>query len=126
MVNGKTGNILRDMKLFESRHFKKHAVGKYTLLARRGQWLRVHLSCEIHGGMSIMQLFLTWRGISGWFSVKLTDTKRQMKKNEALMSNIIIAGPGFLGETHQLWSVQHRPHLRVSESNSISHYFWCE
>lgn len=46
-----------------------------------------------------------------------------MKKNEALVSNIIrcfIAGLGFKKRTSRGW---HRLHLGVSDSNSISHYF---
>lgn len=43
------------------------------LLAQHGQWLRVHLSCEIHVGMSVMQLFsLVEESADGSVNVKFT------------------------------------------------------
>lgn len=71
------------------------------LLARWGQLLRIHLSCKIHGRMSNMQLFLlAEESVDGSVNMELTlfCDKKQMKKNESLVSNIIrcfIAGPGF-------------------------------
>lgn len=43
------------------------------LLAQKGQWLRVHLSCKKHGGMSIMQLLsLAEESVDGSAHVELT------------------------------------------------------
>lgn len=51
------------------------------LLVQRGQWLKVHLSYEIHGGLSIMQFYsLAEETVDG--SVNVTLTLLQRLKNK--------------------------------------------
>lgn len=59
MVNGRTGNIMREKKASENRRLKTHMGKNFMLIvAWRGQWLGVHLSCEVH----VSSTFLTRGG----------------------------------------------------------------
>lgn len=99
MVNGRNGNILREKPLFQRRPFETRVVGKYRLLALKGQWFIVHLSCKIHVWISNMQFFALAEeaaDVSKWNSHR-SETRNKWRKM-SLLSNVIrcfMAGQGF-------------------------------
>lgn len=99
MVNGRIGNTVRDKKLFESRHFKTHVVGKMCFQHSQRSVAQVHFHVKYAANCPFSSLSPTRR--NQWMgqlvrSSHCSESKLQMKKNGGLMSDIIrcfIAGP---------------------------------